>query len=572
MIKLINIEKKYDKVLFSELNYEFFAGNFYWLSGPSGSGKTTLINLITNTDPDYNGYIEFSEELDKNSYCYVFQESLLISHLTIFENLLFISNKKEKVLNVLKKYNLIDLKDKYPDQLSNGQRQRISLIRGLIKDPKLIIADEVTSALDKDTAKEILLFLKELATEGKIVILASHDPLIKEYANIKIAIENKTIKEHKNHLFTDDEIINNESNITDESHNNFSSLDNLYVKKRRKNIGTNIIKNSIVFSVLFVLIGFFGKIDINYFNYMAKNRNNTMFYINEKIPMDNNDAEWHTNRSVDNFDKGFLISLIPPKDINSTMTSLLNFGKYPEKNDEVIIDTQYLSHSNISKDEIFDHMIEYEGLKFKVVGVYDSDKQLDLSPYFSRRDNSEKPTVLTINSNVFEFENIDDEGFTVFLKKNLSLSEYSELEIKHQMFNALYSELNSSISSQRSIKIIFYCLIIVVFLVVFLFMYNNLSLELFYRKKELGYLLLFGVSVKRVYRIVIIEIIYKYWNALFLSLIIFFLSYICFSYLGFDILGFQVIYALVFLLVFFYVLGHLSVRKLLKKPIKMLIS
>ena len=207
-IELNNIQKYYklgkNKLhVLKSLNLEIKHGDFVMIMGKSGSGKTTLLNILGFLDKfDEGSYIfngknvtnltevERSHFRNKN-IGFIFQQFHLINNLNIFQNIelpLLYDNrlaKKERlkrVENNLKMVGLLDKIKQYPNELSRGQQQRISIARALINDPQLIFADEPTGALDTNTSNEIMEILDSLNKQGKTIVMVTHDPDLKKYA------------------------------------------------------------------------------------------------------------------------------------------------------------------------------------------------------------------------------------------------------------------------------------------------------------------------------------------------------------------------------------------------------
>ena len=201
-IKAIQISKKFQKgkreiIPVRQLSFEVASAEFISLMGPSGSGKTTLLNLIAGIDSPSEGTLDVGshslhemnrEQLTKwrsKHIGYVFQLYHLVPVLTAFENvelplLLHNINKKErreKVEAVLEHVGLSDRLDHFPNELSGGQEQRVAIARALVTEPSLIVADEPTGDLDRESADEILDLLEGLsAYEKKTVVMVTHDP------------------------------------------------------------------------------------------------------------------------------------------------------------------------------------------------------------------------------------------------------------------------------------------------------------------------------------------------------------------------------------------------------------
>ena len=198
ILNLNNVSYRYsdapkDEYVLKDINYEFELGKTYAIKGKSGSGKTTLLSLISGLETKYTGSIKYNnKELKKidldiyrNTYIgIVFQSYNLLPHLSAIENIILsmeishikIENKRKKALELMKSVGLSeDLADRRVLKLSGGEQQRIAIARSLSYNPKIIIADEPTGNLDKETEDEILEIFKSLAhKENKCVIIVTH--------------------------------------------------------------------------------------------------------------------------------------------------------------------------------------------------------------------------------------------------------------------------------------------------------------------------------------------------------------------------------------------------------------
>jgi putative ABC transport system ATP-binding protein len=210
IIQIENLSKSYwrDKMeipVLNNINLVVEEGDFIALMGPSGSGKTTLLNLIAGIDSPTNGKVNvvgtdissMSESaLAKwraNSIGFVFQFYNLIPVLTAYENvelplLLTKLSRAERKKHVETALNIVGLGDRmahYPKQLSGGQEQRVAIARAIVADPALIIADEPTGDLDKNSAEEILTLMERLNKEfNKTIVVVTHDPHAAERARV----------------------------------------------------------------------------------------------------------------------------------------------------------------------------------------------------------------------------------------------------------------------------------------------------------------------------------------------------------------------------------------------------
>ena len=220
MIKISNINKFYNLGeekfhALKNVNLEIKKVEFLAIMGPSGSGKSTMIKILGLLDREYEGEFLLNDqnvkELDDNILSrlrnkrlgYVFQDFNLIQRLTIRENIelpMLYSGKAQKeclhkVKELLDEINLSDKMNKYPSQLSGGQQQRISIIRALVNNPDIIIADEPTGALDSKTSEQIMDIFKKLNEEGITIILITHDINVAKKAKRMVKIFDGILKE-----------------------------------------------------------------------------------------------------------------------------------------------------------------------------------------------------------------------------------------------------------------------------------------------------------------------------------------------------------------------------------------
>ncbi len=192
ILKVENVTKKYQAKngeieALNNINFEIKEGEFVSLIGPSGCGKSTLLSIIAGLEKKDSGNIFIEgENIDgiSNKIGYMLQKDSLLEWRTIWNNVTFglevrgIKTKENEsyVENLLRKYKIIDFKDKYPSQLSGGMRQRVALIRTLAIKPKILLLDEAFSALDYQTrimvTKDIYNILK---SENKTVLMVTHD-------------------------------------------------------------------------------------------------------------------------------------------------------------------------------------------------------------------------------------------------------------------------------------------------------------------------------------------------------------------------------------------------------------
>ena len=218
ILKLENVGYRYkdapkDSFVFKNINYEFEQGKTYAIKGKSGSGKTTLLSLITGLEKCTEGVILYDgkslKKMNLDRYRntdigIVFQSYNLLPRLTAIENIIVsmeiskikVKNKKEKALELMKSVGLSEEHAKRKIlKLSGGEQQRIAIARSLAYNPKIIIADEPTGNLDKETESEILKIFKHLAKdENKCVIIVTHSQNVCDNVDIVYELSKKNKK------------------------------------------------------------------------------------------------------------------------------------------------------------------------------------------------------------------------------------------------------------------------------------------------------------------------------------------------------------------------------------------
>ncbi len=219
MIQIKKLSKTYssksgDVDVLKDIDLNLPRKGFISLIGKSGSGKTTFLNLLGGLDTFDNGEIllqgiKYSDLNDsdwdilRSQYIsFIFQEDNLIEDFNIYENLNFVmkNDNYELVLNKLRKFGLEDKIDKYPHELSGGEKQRIAIIRALLKDSKVLLVDEPTGSLDEESAITVLKTLKEVSRE-KLVFMITHDKEnAKTYSDEIFTLKNMNIFNNTKHL------------------------------------------------------------------------------------------------------------------------------------------------------------------------------------------------------------------------------------------------------------------------------------------------------------------------------------------------------------------------------------
>jgi putative ABC transport system ATP-binding protein len=220
LIRLSDVSKVYhlesgDFTALNHITLDINEGEFVALMGPSGSGKSTMMNQLGILDVPTTGEISIAGKniagmtnlerthMRRDVIGYIFQKFYLIPLLSAYENVeypLILKYKKRdttgRAAAVLKSVGFDEeMSSHRPNQLSGGQQQRVAIARALVNDPKILLCDEPTGNLDRKTGFQIMDILVNLNTEGKTVILVTHDPKIAEYAHRTIQLEDGRVVE-----------------------------------------------------------------------------------------------------------------------------------------------------------------------------------------------------------------------------------------------------------------------------------------------------------------------------------------------------------------------------------------
>jgi putative ABC transport system ATP-binding protein len=213
---------KTEVVPLQELDLEVPKGEFLALMGPSGSGKTTLLNLISGIDRPTTGSLRVGDhQLDqmgmgqltawRSRHCgYIFQLYHLVPILSAFENVelpllldgsLGIKERRNRVEQALALVGMLDRMDHRPSELSGGQEQRVAIARAIVADPPLLVADEPTGDLDRESADQVLHLLQSLCRDhGKTILMVTHDPHAAHAAHRTLHLEKGRLVEGSERL------------------------------------------------------------------------------------------------------------------------------------------------------------------------------------------------------------------------------------------------------------------------------------------------------------------------------------------------------------------------------------
>lgn len=219
ILEVKNLKKTYNNCgneteVLHNISFRVDEGEFVCIMGASGSGKTTLLNCISTIDSITSGEVYLDNKNMRNlkskdlsafrrkKIGFIFQDYNLIDTLTIFENIalaLSINGVKEKeikerVISISKKLQIDSVLQKYPYEISGGQKQRCACVRAIVNEPVLILADEPTGALDSISSKKLMELLSYMNSDlNETIIMVTHDPVCASYAKRVIFLKDGSI-------------------------------------------------------------------------------------------------------------------------------------------------------------------------------------------------------------------------------------------------------------------------------------------------------------------------------------------------------------------------------------------
>ena len=214
MLEVNQLTKTYTKngnrfTALNDVTFNVDKGEFVAVVGPSGSGKSTLLHIIGGLIRPDSGRVLFrgkdiyelnnreENQFRRKSVGFVFQQFHLMPYLTVVENIKMANGKtldNTVIAGYLEKCSLFPLQNKYPSELSVGEKQRTAFVRAIISQPEMLLADEPTGNLDPENSRVLMLLMQEFHKNGGTVILVSHQPETSNYASRTIKLESGKLR------------------------------------------------------------------------------------------------------------------------------------------------------------------------------------------------------------------------------------------------------------------------------------------------------------------------------------------------------------------------------------------
>ncbi|MBO4770038.1 MAG: ATP-binding cassette domain-containing protein [Clostridia bacterium] len=520
-ITLENISKSYDRPVLCGINCVFETGKLYVIKGVSGCGKSTLLNIIGGVQPNYEGRI--TADGQENFTCaYVFQKSLLVGSLTVTDNLRLVCGHDEAIRKAAQDVGIAHLLDRYPSCLSGGERSRASVARALLIPSDVVLADEPTASLDADNSARIARLLKEIAAE-KAVIVATHGDCFDCLADEIISLDYGIISGIKKSCAEDSGLspVPAQKKRTVEKPSKVLSPLKYALGRKSKTSLRRLIPLAVVFALLFIIAAVSDNFSSEYESF-AVSRNVTDVVFStvgrlETIKEKYGNVRVYYN-CTDEKDGVTYLPLFDEKDSIFRLPDMIKRGAYPSGPDQVLVSAAYRdTHPETEPGS----EITYRGKRFTVSGVlYPTDPApvegrnekfvsfYRLTPYY--RETLSSPAVLVFYDELIALNpgvHSDPEETVAFsypeLMKNKTVAE--DIKRINGSVNQFYIDMAELGQTVKNVSVIVFGVYIICFAISCIFIKSNINIELFLRRKEFGYLQIFGVAKKWLKKAVLSE-------------------------------------------------------------------
>lgn len=593
MIKLKNIYKNYGKErVLQNINFTFQDKKIYVIKGVSGCGKSTLLGIIAGLITDYTGNYYFDNTLvtKKNIKTirqrigYINQKSMLISNISVLDNLLFIKNNKTKIKHLANEFDVYHILHKMPNEISGGERQRIAIIRALLTNPDIIIADEPTSSLDQENSLKFVNYLKKI--KDRTIIIATHKDIFDQCADEIINLDYGIIKEeHSQKHF--DEIVSPIKSVNSPKLNFKNSIK--YVKKRATR--NSWIKNIFLIFIFFIIFATVG-IKLNFYDeYIKYSMKDYPYHVIDidSISYDelSKEEEFELYENYTYKEDDFTVyEYFPYEDSNFKIPGVLEFGEFPKKNTQIIVNKEFINsvmHIEDYKDAIGKSFIiknqEYEISGIIAGKVENTFNEKDCNAYYT---GISGPAAF-IDYDIMKEIGVKTRGFLDYkMYKYVGKNQIYDKNYKYKdllFISMAYRVYENRIANTCSVANMFadisFIALTILSLIGFMFIYNKINLDLFYRQKEFGYFMAFGLAKKRIYFLVLYEYMINIIKNLLTGCALYYVaSWIVHYYIGLNLIISPWYTTLITLIIITYTILVivLPLRKYLKKDIYRLMN
>lgn len=534
-VVLDNINKRYkERFVLKDINCVFESGNLYVIKGVSGCGKTTLLNLIGDLDQDYEGDKRvYKDSLEPYSVSYMFQNSLLIASLSVGDNLRLVCDDRQRIENISTSLGIGKLLSNYPSVLSGGERQRAALARALIKEPDILLCDEPTASLDYDNSVRIAELISQAKNEDRIILIATHDDCFDAFADVILHLDYGRL----------------EGGV-------YESANEQTVSVKRKELKTKG-EGKLRYAFLHCQskLRFFSLLPLAFifFFVLAMSAAHTHFenlyyhYMKSKYPLDmlttgvgysdlpfEDRMIFYENYVVS--DKGVEAFYLPDRNASIFLiSSMILYGHFPENDGEILVTPGYVKArlDGLTPEETVGKETVIANTVFIIAGIAAPADQSPGSEYYMedvyyRRNVKEAAAFIPYNS-IRKIGTVSASPYRAGYLPGISDNKHDRVILENRLRSSINGFFFKMADQQELLdRAVQYAMFLLIFgtVVASLFYSFVVSAELFYRKKELGYLQIFGLSKRSIRSMVNMEYLIKITAAIILAAL-FFLAGLC---------------------------------------------
>lgn len=534
-IQLRNLTKKYEKDVIKQVSYTFEAGRLYVIKGVSGCGKTTLMNIIGGVDKAFEGEV-IRENINNTGY--IFQNSLLLSGITVRENLKLINNSPDEILRLSREIGVDGLLEKYPEQLSGGERQRVAIVRALLSSPELLLADEPTASLDATNSEIVAETISNLKNDNRIIIVSTHEHCFDKYADEIIYLNYGTVdrveKQVQAAVLTSEHFA--------KTHVKALPFDLLgfTIKRRKKNLSfVSLLPMIAAFLMVMLISTVQHNFETEYLRMLGKEYPLDMIVFNpseyEAFPYRDRVTVYENYTATDGNATAYY--LLNKSASVFCIRGMIEYGDFPDESNEILVSSEFIASTFgddcdigacVGKEILFKNEVFY--ISGIIADVSDGERAINFNndPYYHINLRNKDNNVIFI-----PYETISRIGEAQYVKEGYFVASYDGLLNDRDVYmslcdcmrsgkpNSFFGKITGLQGTVDNITTVFVIVLAASFVTSCIFMISVISSELYYRKKELGYLQIFGLSKKKVLVLVSTEYLLKLLFSLLLSVVLY---------------------------------------------------